>query len=85
MKYRYESNNSGGSWWLTTEDWKNLEKAGWVVDWLDKPFLNAAAREATYECLSLEEAQESFRKVTGQSPFEEGCPCCGQPHQFYEV
>lgn len=29
----YDSNNSGGSWWLTDEDWKNLEAAGWEVDW----------------------------------------------------
>jgi hypothetical protein len=29
----YESNNSGGSWWLNDDDWKALEKAGWVVAW----------------------------------------------------
>ena len=34
MSYvEYNSNNSGGSWWLTDDDWKNLEKAGWVVAW----------------------------------------------------
>lgn len=26
-------NNSGGGWWLSDEDWHNLAKAGWVVDW----------------------------------------------------
>lgn len=25
----YNSNNSGGSWWLEDKDWKALEKAGW--------------------------------------------------------
>ena len=25
MKIVYSSNNSGGSWWLSDEDWKNLE------------------------------------------------------------
>jgi hypothetical protein len=29
----YSSNNSGGSWWLSDEDWKALEKAGWNVHW----------------------------------------------------
>src|SRR5690348_13992879 len=29
----YDSNNSGGSWWLNDEDWIALEKAGWKVEW----------------------------------------------------
>lgn len=29
----YSSNNSGGGWWLKDEDWKALEKAGWVIEW----------------------------------------------------
>lgn len=29
----YISNNSGGSWWLTDEDWINLEKWWWRVFW----------------------------------------------------
>lgn len=29
----YNSNNSGGSWWLTDENWKALEAAGWKVQW----------------------------------------------------
>jgi hypothetical protein len=29
----YNSNNSGGSWWLEDEDWVALEAAGWVVHW----------------------------------------------------
>ena len=32
MKIVYSSNNSGGSWWLSDEDWKKLEAAGWNVD-----------------------------------------------------
>ena len=27
----YNSNNSGGSWWLKDEDWLKLEAAGWKV------------------------------------------------------
>jgi hypothetical protein len=30
----YSSNNSGGNFWLTDKDWKNLEKAGWIVHWV---------------------------------------------------
>ena len=33
MRVEYSSNNSGGGWWLKDEDWKKLEKAGWVVEW----------------------------------------------------
>lgn len=29
----YDSNNSGGHWWLKDEDWKALEAAGWKVVW----------------------------------------------------
>lgn len=38
---QYDSNNSGGGWWLSDEDWFNLEKAGWVVKWYkDDPYYN---------------------------------------------
>lgn len=34
MSYvEYNSNNSGGSWWLTDADWKALEDDGWIVAW----------------------------------------------------
>lgn len=33
MRIEYSSNNSGGGWWLSDKDWKNLEKAGWHVVW----------------------------------------------------
>jgi hypothetical protein len=29
----YDSNNSGGRWWLKDEDWHALERAGWKVAW----------------------------------------------------
>lgn len=29
----YDSNNSGGRWWLTDKDWFALEHAGWKVAW----------------------------------------------------
>lgn len=33
----YSSNNSGGSWWLSDDNWRALEDAGWVVHWVHDP------------------------------------------------
>lgn len=33
MYVEYESNNSGGSWWMKDEDRLALEAAGWKVQW----------------------------------------------------
>ena len=37
--FEYNPNNSGGSWWLSDEDWKNLEKNGWKVVWANQEFI----------------------------------------------
>ena len=38
FKVEYDSNNSGGGWWLSDADWQALEDAGWQVDWVrDRP------------------------------------------------
>lgn len=76
----YESNNSGGSWWLTDQDWKKLEEAGWEVEWKD--WLGAKATRATREGLSMEEAISEFERITGEDANAKGCDCCGRPHQF---
>ena len=34
MYVEYDSNNSGGSWWLKAKDWEALEAAGWIVHWV---------------------------------------------------
>ena len=95
MKITYSSNNSGGDWWLTDKDWYALENAGWVVDWVkdneyhqkwgrSERWLGALATRAYREGLSYSEAVEEWETITGQSAYSEGCPCCGQPHSFYE-
>lgn len=92
MKVRYHSNNSGGSWWLTDSDWFHLEASGWVVEWFRDTrhfgkgdrFLGALASSATRTGLSLEDAIAEFETITGACSTAEGCPCCGQPHEFYE-
>lgn len=45
MYVEYNSNNSGGHWWLTDDDWKALEKAGWIVEWASlEPLYGAKGR-----------------------------------------
>lgn len=92
-KVTYSSNNSGGGWWLTDEDWHALEEAGWEVAWRkdmggytdeDGRWLGALATEATRDGLSYNEAIREWESITRQCADDEGCPCCGQPHYFYE-
>lgn len=95
--FRYASNNSGGSWWLKDEDWKNLEAKGWKVDWIkdlpndsflkgkDGRWLGALAKSATKEFPNLGEAIADFEIITGQDYYDEGCNCCGNPHDIGEV
>jgi len=39
MYVEYNSNNSGGTWWLSDKDWEALEAAGWKVKWSSLEFL----------------------------------------------
>lgn len=92
----YSSNNSGGDWWLTDDDWLCLEDAGWEVQWVKDSdthrgdrFISALAMSASKEFEAesqsdaVEAAEVDFEVITGQSPFETGCQCCGPPHNFY--
>jgi hypothetical protein len=89
----YDSNNSGGRWWLEDEDWHALEAAGWRVAWLaeepgpmshgpDGRFLGALATRASKDFPSLRGAVEEWERITGQDASDEGCNCCGRPHNF---
>ena len=92
MIIEYDSNNSGGDWWLKDEDWYNLEKAGWKIDWYKdekdilgkkrERWLGALARGAEKEFNTPKEAIIEFEKITGQDASAEGCNCCGPPHSF---
>ena len=94
---RYSSNNSGGHWWLKDHDWYALEAAGWKVEWekdrkdsrfssmlKDGRWLGALATKAVRRGLTLQEAADEFERITGQSLSEEGCNCCGEPHDLTE-
>lgn len=90
----YESNNSGGDWWLTDEDWLRLEAAGWKVAWVkdnarhrsrfgsNERWLGALATKASKDFENIEAAVADWASVTGLDPFATGCGCCGQPHFF---
>ena len=83
MYITYDSNNSGGDWWVDDEGWKALEKAGWIVDWEEERFLGALATSAKKENISnMEEAVREWEKLTGCTATDIGCPCCGPPHHF---
>jgi hypothetical protein len=93
MDIEYFSNNSGGNWWLSDEDWYALEKAGWEVQWKkDDPhyknqlhegrWLGALATEAIKRNTTYKEAVSEWETITGEDENDEGCPCCGRPHIF---
>lgn len=98
VRVQYDSNNSGGRWWLKDEDWFNLQEAGWVIHWVkdktyssgrsmadeDGRWLGALAVSAHRDELPLELAEAEFGYITGQNTDAEGCPCCGSPHYFWE-
>lgn len=85
-RIEYDSNNSGGSWWLSDKNWEDLAAAGWEVSWYaeDNRFIGALATKANRYGLSLEEAVAEWEEVTGCTSTDAGCPCCGQPHTFTE-
>lgn len=93
-RFTYDSNNSGGGWWLDDKDWFALELAGWRVHWValrpdtipgmdaNGRWLGALATKATKDFPSEEMCIEEWQTITGQNPNDEGCHCCGPPHYF---
>ena len=94
MIITYSSNNSGGSWWLTDQNWYDLEEAGWSISWKkdqetaqgkyeDGRWLGALATDASKNFPSMIEAITEWERITGLNASDEGCSCCGSPHYFY--
>lgn len=73
----YRHNNSGGVDWMKTEDWENLQKAGWIVS-----ATGARIHSASRPELSLQDAIAEWEEITGMNAAEDGCNCCGRPHDF---
>lgn len=90
MYVEYSANNSGGGWWLTDENWLDLERAGWEVQWIkddeyykgDERHLGALATCAIKRDTTLGDAIHEWEHVTGQNSNSLGCSCCGTPHSF---
>ena len=101
MLIKYSSNNSGGDWWLSDEDWYKLEGAGWVIDWVKNQknhtsdrFLRALATDAYIdlpefskgqEDKALEWARELWEMIVKQSSWAYGCKCCSGPPHDFYV
>lgn len=77
-------NNSGGYWWLSADDWADLEVAGFTVEHRDGGRLPI---HATVTAHSEIEAKALFEKALNWkfSADEQGCPCCGMPFDFREI
>lgn len=83
MLIEYDSNNSGGSWWLTDQDWKLLEDNGWKVAWHPGGRRNGSlARSAKGNFEDPGQAMRRFEEITGADVTDDGCNCCGAPHSF---
>ena len=106
----YSSNNSGGSWWLSDDDWVALYDAGWQLkrpysecrysengnptpedeahNWSLDPrnatsdWLGALTTDARKEFSSMREAVDEWENLTSGNASDEGCNCCGTPHNF---
>lgn len=117
----YDSNNSGGGWWLKDEDWLKLEEAGWTVHWVrpnenpdprfsvlsqtsgrvyselphevvqpvgsyewakDNRYMGAVAVSCAKAGKDANELLREWEAITGQDSADEGCNCCGPPHNF---
>jgi len=99
LRVRYSSNNSGGYWWVTDNDWLELENNGWVVEWeRGGRFLGALATDAyidveipknlsSWKRVAREKAITDWETITGLDSSATGCDCCGPPHEFivYEI
>ncbi len=81
-------NNSGGSFWLSNEDFDNLIADGWVEPEGQTSMFGRVSHDLTLDVPVADEdaavtiAKIEFQRVTGQDPDDEGCNCCGPPFYF---
>lgn len=73
MKVMYDSNNSGGSFWIGEDDIQKMEAAGWV---------HSGYMTWSLEADSVQSAKDQWAALLGKDPDEIGCECCGPPHNF---
>jgi hypothetical protein len=104
MLIQYYSNNSGGRDWLSSEDWKKLDRSGWRLYGFDSFVYEGCSYKRDEDGFperasstvddphfamkmfqSMDDAIAEWESIVGQDPEEEGCECCGQPHEFSEI
>lgn len=75
QRVEYSSNNSGGHWWLTDQNWQDLEKAGWYVIWGRLWFCRSkyetTARPATIKHLCPQDKCEGHRRFESAAEISE--------------
>ena len=86
MRIEYYSNNSGGRDWLTAKQWAALKKAGWAIRGFSSDLIrDKRPRYAVKSFPSMKAALEEFEQLTGHDVSDEGCNCCGPPHEFHNL
>lgn len=73
-------NNSGGDFWLNTEDYKGLIKEGFKVFPKNRAFYKIVSARNEHEATMMVKAD--FNAATRFDADDEGCNCCGQPFWF---
>ncbi len=83
----FSENNSGGSWWLTDGDYRNLEEAGWKMGRVSSVGNHIAGASKVFtardEHVAEATAIAEWESITGEDSEEIGCTCCGQPYSFW--
>ena len=59
--FQYSSNNSGGRWWLSEDNWKALANAGWKVIWSWQEFIYNSKGDHIFD-------SEGYPKVKDAKP-----------------
>lgn len=93
MKYfEFSENNSGGSWWLTTTNYRSLLQTGaWglelaTLEKVDGRDFEIKIRQSLVGCFdNINAARQSFESITGQDLDAKGCECCGPPFYLGEI
>jgi hypothetical protein len=101
VTFELSNNNSGGSFWIGRKDVDALLEAGWYVhededdgftpifgdkdNYFRTGCSHAELHNLRFNAETVQEAVESFERVTGQDLFALGCTCCGAPFRLTDL
>ena len=66
------------------KDWNHIRDERWVPIFEKSDESRYDVPHYAWYMWSMSEAIQSFEEATWQDANEEWCPCCWQPHNFYE-